>query len=108
MTFENPSSGRDNLEFREDWKALHDDADARRETAFAAKQALIYRLPAISEAERDSIQRLNKEWEEAHSLCLRCLDVYQHRTLWLGSIEAFARTHPSQSTMSMTMRMSAS
>lgn len=80
MTFETPLSGRGNPEFREDWQTLHDDANARRETAFAAKQELIRRLPAISEAERESFQVLNAEWEEAHSLCLRCLDVYQHRT----------------------------
>ena len=71
---------RPNLEFREDWEVVHDKAAARRQAASKAEDALMMRWHELDDTDRAEMRRHHAEWEEAHEVCKRCLDLYQHRT----------------------------
>jgi len=86
-----------NADYHPDWEQRHDDANARREAAWAVKARLLSRLPNLTDAERTDLAGANVEWEAAHQLCMLCLDTYQHRTFedamaWLN--QTFCSTAP--------------
>lgn len=86
-----------NPDYHADWEQLHDDANTRREAAWAVKARLMGRLPDLTDTERADLAKANVEWEAAHQLCMLCLDTYQHRTFedamaWLN--QTFCSTAP--------------
>jgi hypothetical protein len=86
-----------NPDYHPDWEQLHDEANARREAAWAVKARLMGRLPDLSDTERADLAKAEVEWESAHQLCMLCLDTYQHRTFedamaWLN--QTFCSAQP--------------
>lgn len=86
-----------NPDYHANWEQLHNDANARREAAWAVKARLLGRLPDLTDTERADLAKANVEWEAAHQLCMLCLDTYQHRTFedamaWLN--QTFCSTNP--------------
>jgi hypothetical protein len=92
-----PSPVKLNPDYHADWEQLHDDANARREAAWAVKARLMGHLQDLTDTERADLAKAEMEWEAAHQLCMLCLDTYQHRTFedamaWLN--QTFCSTDP--------------
>lgn len=73
-------TGKPNPDYWENWKVAHDAADERRAEASAVRKELMARLHDRLDGDSDRMVAAEAQWEEAHSLCIKCLEVHQHPT----------------------------